>query len=111
MILRTTDNNELSPQASKNKTNYDITSTDGSISSCVSSDTYNGNISGNIKNLSTVTNLAKFKKSDLIKSKKRKLTKSKKSDLIKTKILDFAKADFFKTDFLTFKAKKAFIYL
>lgn len=111
MILKTTDNNELSPQASKNKTNYNTTSTNGSIGSFVSGGTHDGKISTNIKNLSTVTNLAKFKKSDLIKSKKRKLTKSKTSDLIKAKILDFAKANFFRTDFLIFKAKKAFIYL
>ncbi len=48
--------------------------------------------SRNIKNLSTVT----------------KLTKSKKSDLPKA---SFTKVNFFSTDFLTLKAKKAFIYL
>ncbi len=54
---------------------------------------------GSIKNLSIVANLAKSKKSKLIKSKK--------SDLPKA---NFAK-DNFRTDFLTPKAKKAFIHL
>ncbi len=53
----------------------------------------------NIKNLSTVINLAKFKKSDLIKLKKLDLPKTNS-----TKVN-------FRTDFLTSRAKKAFIYL
>lgn len=47
-----------------------------------------------IKNLSTI-------------AKTKDLAKSKKS----VKTLDFAKVKFFGTDFLSFKAKKAFIYL
>ncbi len=54
-----------------------------------------GGVGGSIKNLSTVANSAKFKKS--------KLTKTKKSDL--------PRANSSGTDFLTFKAKKAFIHL
>lgn len=51
--------------------------------------------SKNINNLSITTNFAK--------SKKLNLTKSKKSN--------FAKTNFSKTDFLTSKTKKTFIYL
>lgn len=39
------------------------------------------------------------------------MTKFKKSDLAKAKILDFAKVNFFKTYFFTFKAKEVFINL
>ncbi len=45
----------------------------------------------------------------MAKSKKLKLTKLKKSDLVKAQ--NFAKANFSGTDFLTFKAKKAFLHL
>lgn len=45
------------------------------------------------------------------KPKEFNLTNSKKSDLVKAKKPDFAKANLFETDFLTFKDKKAFIHL
>ena len=45
----------------------------------------------------------------MAKSKKLKLTKFKKLNLIK--VQNFAKTNFFETNFLTFKAKKTFIYL
>ena len=61
--------------------------------------TNNVRVDRNIKNLSTVTNLAKSKKLDL--------TKSKKSDLPKA---NFAKINF-EIDFLISEAKKIFIYL
>ena len=55
-------------------------------------------VGGSIENLSIIAKLAKSKKS--------KLTKLKKSDLIKAQ--NFIKANSFKTDFFTFKAKKSF---
>ncbi len=58
-----------------------------------------GRIGRSIKNLLTITNLAK--------SKKLKSTKSKKSDLPKASFVRVNSA----TDFLTHKAKKAFIHL
>lgn len=62
----------------------------------------NGAVYGNIKNLST---------GKLTRSKKPNLAKSKKSDLTKAKKLDFRTTSYLGTDFLTLKAKKAFIYL
>lgn len=51
-----------------------------------------GSISGNIKNLPTIANLAKYKKYDLLKA-------------------NFAKINSFETDFFPVIAQKAFIYL
>lgn len=79
----------------------DILSGFGSVDSSDSIDKY-------IKNLSIVENLTKSKKSNLTKSKKSILAKYKISNLPKTNLL---KVNFFETDFLTFKTKKAFIYL
>ena len=71
---------------------------DVSASTC---DTSSSQVDGNIKNLSTVAKLAKFKKPKFIKSKK--------SDLVKAQ--NFAKTNFFEIDFLILEAKKTFIYL
>ncbi len=79
-ILQTTNNDNLSTQSDQNKKNQDIS--DSGVG--------NGRIERSIKNLSTIANLAKSKKS-----------KSK---------INFAKA-IYGTDFLTFEAKKAFIHL
>lgn len=67
------------------------------------SQTDSSRVDKNIKSLSTITNIFKFKKLKLIKCKKLDLIKAKKLDLIKTQS--------FRIDFSTFKAKKAFIYL
>lgn len=72
-------------------------------------------IDESIKNLLTVTKLAQSKKSNLAKSKKSNLIKSKKSNFVKSKnstlLKDYAKANFTTMDFLTFEAKKTFVYL
>lgn len=65
----------------------------------------NTDISGNIENLSIITNLANSKKLDLIKYKK---SKSKKLDLIKQ---NFPKANFFQINILILEVKKVFILL
>lgn len=62
------------------------------------SDSVGNGICGYIENLSTVANLIKAKKPNLTKSKK-------------TKNMKFAMVHFFRTDFLTLKAKEAFIHL
>lgn len=59
----------------------------------------NISVNGSIKNLSTIVNLAKFKKPDLIKSKRLNWPK------------DYVKANSSKTDFLTLRAGKALINL
>ncbi len=64
-------------------------------------ETDGGKVGRSIKILSTAAKSAK--------SKKPKLTKPKKSDLVKTQ--NFAKANSSGTDFLTPKARKAFIHL
>lgn len=58
-----------------------------------------GGIGRKIENLSTIAKLDKSKKLNLAKSKKSTLPK------------DFAKVNFTKTDFLTSKAKQAFLQL
>lgn len=69
-----------------------------------------GNDGGNGRDIDkNIENLLTSKK--LAKSKKPNLAKSKKLDLAKAKNLDFAKVHSFKTEFLTFKTKKTFIYL
>ncbi len=88
LILQTTNDETLNTQVTQNKMNQNILASASG-----------GRVGGSIKNLLTVPNLAKSKKS--------KLTKSKKSDLLKT---NFAKVNF-GTDFLTLEAKKTFIYL
>ena len=88
-MLQTTDNKALSIQTTKNKKNQDILSGTTRVDG--------GKVSRNIENLSIVVNLAK--------SKKPQLAKSKKLDLLKVK------ANSSKTDFLTSKAQKTFIYL
>ena len=96
LMLQITDNKILSTQVVKNEKNQKVSS---GITRTGSS-----KVSGNFENLSIVAELAKSKKLKLTnKSKKPKLTKSKKSDL--------TKANFLEMDFLTFGAKKAFIYL
>ena len=82
-MLQINDDKTLSTQANENGKNQDVPN------SIVGADS--DGISRCIKNLSTIT----------------KSTRSKKSDLSKVK---FAKVNS-KTDFLTFKAKKTFIYL
>lgn len=67
-----------------------------------------GHIGKSIKNLLSIANSIKSKKSDLIKSKKSKSTKFKKSDLAKA---NFIKVNFSKTDFLSLKAKNIFIHI
>lgn len=67
-----------------------------------------------IENLSTATktkDMAKSKKSSLAKSKRSNLTKSKKLDLAKGKKSNSLKSNLSKINFLSCKAKKAFIYL
>ncbi len=88
LMLQTANDEALSTQATKNEKNQDAPANTGG-----------GRVGRNIKNLSTIANLAESKKS--------KLTKSKKSDLPKA---NFAKINS-RTDFLTFEAKKAFINL
>lgn len=63
--------------------------------SCYAGCTNGSDINKIIKNLSTFANLAEFEKSNLLKSKKSSL---------KAKISDFARANCFGTEFLTFKA-------
>ncbi len=94
-ILQITNNKTLSTKAIEKKKNKDISSN--------TTGTNSGRIGRSIKNLSTIANLAKSKKSDLTKSKKPKLTKSKKSDLPKA---NFTKLNSFEIDFLTPEAKK-----
>lgn len=79
-MLWITDDNNLNTQISKIKIKD------------VSSSIIDGNISGNTKNLLTIVNSAKFKKSDLIKSRMSNLSISE-------------------TDVLIPRTKKAFIYL
>ena len=88
-ILQITDNRALSTQATENK-NQDVSANTGDTS-----DTSDRN-GKSIKNLSTITNLAKSKES--------KLTRSKRLDLLNTNVN-------FGTDFVTTKAKEAFIHL
>lgn len=64
---------------------------------------------GNIENLFIAANWAKSKKSKFIESKKLKLSKFKKLNLVKK--LNFAKDNFFRTDFFILKAKKTFTHL
>lgn len=85
-MVQTTDDGTVSTQATKSKKNEDSLAGGGGVD--------RGGLDGSIENLSTAIILAKFKRP--------KLTKTKKSD--------FAKANF-GTDFLTPKAKKAFIHL
>ena len=66
----------------------------------VLSDTITSKVDENIKNLSTIKNFAKFKKSDL--------TKYKKFDLPKA---NFVKVNSSKTIFFTFETKKTFMYV
>ncbi len=87
-MLQTTDDKARSTQATENKKNQD---TPASVSGA--------GVGGSFENLSTAAKS--------VKSKKSQLTKSKKSDLPKA---NFAKVNS-RTDFLTSKAKKAFIYL
>ncbi len=87
-IFQTNNDEAFSTQAIENKKNQDIPASAGG-----------GRIGESFENLSTAAKLAKSKKS--------KSTKSKKSDLPKA---NFAKINF-GTDFLTPKAKKAFIHL
>lgn len=80
----------------------------------ISSNTSSSNIDRNIEILSIITNLVKSKKLDLIKFIKLILAKSKKSDLLKFKKTNLLKnfvINIVETDFLIFRAKKAFIYL
>ena len=92
LILQTTDESTSNKSQNTQAGNQDVLG--------AASGADGGRIGGSIKNLSIVTNLAKFKKS--------KSTKSKKLDLLKA---NFAKANLFRTDFLTLNAKKAIIYL
>ncbi len=92
-MLRTIDNEALSTQVTENEKNQDILNGIAEANS--------GGVDRNIKNLSIIVKSAKFKKP--------KLTKPKKSDLVKAQ--NFAKTNSSKIDFLTPKAKKAFIYL
>ncbi len=93
LMLQTIGNDNLDAQASGHKEKQDRIAGASSASG--------GRVDGSIKNLSIAAKLAK--------SKKPKLTKPKKSDLVKAQ--NFSKANSFGTDFLTPKAKKAFIYL
>lgn len=88
-IIQTTNDNDLSIQASENKTNYNILSTADSVDGSTGGE----GINGNTENLSTITNLAK------------------KSGLIKAKKPDFVIANCSATDFLTLKTKKVFTHL
>ena len=91
-MFQITNDEALNNQVIKYKGNQDTSAGANSVNNC---DTGN-EIGRSIKNLSTITNLAKSKKS--------KLTKPKKSDLSN------AKADS-RTDFLIPKARKALIHL
>ena len=90
LILQTTNDEALSTQAIEDKKNEAASASAGSIGGGDA----NSEFGGNIKNLSTVANLAKTLK----------LTKPKKSRLSNAKANSG-------TDFLTSGAKKAFIYL
>lgn len=92
------DNESQFIQLNNNKKIQDISS-NANISL---DDTGDNVINKSIQNLSYIANLAKSKKSNL--------TKSKKSNL-RIKKSDFAKTNYSEMDFLTFKAKKAFIHL
>ena len=78
-MLQTIDKEALNTQATKNKKNQNASANTGSADS--------GDINRNIKNLSFVVKLTKFKKPN------------------------FAKSNSSGTEFLFFKAKEAFIYL
>ena len=88
-MLQTTNNEALNTQATKNKGNETVAASGDNIGT-------GSRVGRNIKNLLTVANLAK--------SKKKKSTMLKKSDLSN------AKANF-GIDFLTLRAKDAFIHL
>ena len=94
-MLKTTNNEVLSTQTTEDERNESV-SADVSVAGngSASGSGAGGRIGKSIKNLLTITNLAK----------KSKLTKFKKSRLPNAKIN-------LKTDFLTFGAKKTFIYL
>lgn len=72
----------------------------------VDGNAYGGSPSGSIKNLSMDEKLAKSKRSNLAKFKKFDLIRSNKSTLSK----DFAKATFTNMDFLILKGQKS-LYL
>ncbi len=86
-MLKTTDNEGLSTQAIENKKNQDTPSAIGGADG--------GNVGGSIKNLSTTGKSAISKNPILIKPKSSNLIKAYSSGI----------------DFLTSKAKKAFIHL
>ncbi len=91
-ILRTTDDEALSTQATENKKDLNTPASGGG-------DTSGSGVGRSFENLLIIAKLGKSKKS--------KLTKSKKSDLPKA---NFAKVNS-GIDFLTSEAKKAFIHL
>lgn len=75
-ILKTTGNNKLSPQATRNEVNHDISHAGDSDHGV----NVGGAVGENVENMST-GKLSKAKKPNLAKSKKSKLVEGKKLDL------------------------------